>query len=139
MRDHDLIAFEDLKIRNMVRNHVLAKSIADAGWGQFRRFTEYKGTRAGKLVIKVLPAYSTQECCLCGALNQVPLSLRSFACRDCKKMLDREFNAARIVLKRGLAQVGQDMPELKPVETGPLSFRTTGVASPVGEAGTSLM
>src|SRR3989442_7458995 len=136
VRDHDLIAFEDLKIRNMVRNHVLAKSIADAGWGQLRRFTEYKGTRAGKLVIKVLPAYSTQECCLCGALNQVPLSLRSFACRDCKKMLDRDFNAARIVLKRGLAQVGQDMPELKPVETGPLPVPTTGRASPVGEAGT---
>ena len=136
VRDHDLIAFEDLKIRNMVRNHVLAKSIADAGWGQFRRFTEYKGTRAGKLVIKVLPAYSTQECCLCGALNQVPLSLRSFACRDCKKMLDRDFNAATIVLKRGLAQVGQDTPQLKPVETGPLPVPTTGRASPIGEAGT---
>src|SRR5207245_1337601 len=120
----------------MVRNHVLAKSIADAGWGQFRRFTEYKGTRAGKLVIKVLPAYSTQECCLCGALNQVPLSLRSFACRDCKKMLDRVFNAATIVLKRGLAQVGQETPKLKPVETGPLPVPTTGRASPIGEAGT---
>jgi hypothetical protein len=51
-------------------------------------------------------------------------------------MLDRDFNAAWIVLKRGLAQVGQDMPELKPVETGPLSSRTTGTTSPVGEAGT---
>jgi len=136
VRDHDLIAFEDLKIRNMVRNHVLAKSIADAGWGQLRRFTEYKAIRVGKLVVSVRPAYSTQGCCLCGALNQVPLSLRSFACRDCKKMLDRDFNAARIVLKRGLAQVGLDRPELKPVETGPLLVPTTGRASPVGEAGT---
>jgi len=46
-------------------------------------------------------------------------------------MLDRDFDAAWIVLKRGLAQVGQDMPELKPVETGPLPVPTTGRASPV--------
>jgi len=80
VRRHDLIAFEDLKVRNMVRNHALAKSIADAGWGQLRRFTEYKATRAGRLVVTVPPAYSTQECCFCGTLNQVPLSVRSFDC-----------------------------------------------------------
>ena len=136
VKKHDLIAFEDLKIRNMVRNHALAKSITDAGWGQLRRFTEYKGRRMGKLVVNVLPAYSTQECYFCGALNQVPLSVRSFDCRGCSRMLDRDFNAAWIVLKRGLAQVGQDMPELKPVETGPLPIPTTGRASPVVEAGT---
>src|SRR5437899_10730645 len=56
--------------------------------------------------VKVLPAYSTQECCICGALNPVPLSVLSFICRGCKRMLDRDFNAAWIVLKRGLAQVG---------------------------------
>ncbi len=136
VRKHDLVVFEDLKVRNMVRNHALAKSIADAGWGQLRRFTEYKGTRVGKLVVNVLLAYSTQECLFCGALNQVPLSLRSFDCRICNRTLDRDFNAAWIVLKRGLAQVGQDMPELKPVETGPIPVPTTGRASPVGEAGT---
>jgi len=90
----------------MVTNHALAKSIADAGWGQLRRFSEYKATRAGKLVVSVFPAYSTQECYYCGALNQVPLSVRSFECRGCQKMLDRDFKAAWIVLKRGLAQVG---------------------------------
>ncbi len=137
VRRHDLVAFEDLKVRNMVRNHALAKSIADAGWGQLRSFSEYKAKRAGKLVVKVLPAYSTQECCFCGALNQVPLSVRTFDCRGCMRTLDRDFNAAWIVLERGLAQVGQDMPELKPVETGPLPVSTTGRASPVGEAGTT--
>src|SRR5439155_1310537 len=90
VRDYDLIAFEDLKIRNMVRNHVLAKSIADAGWGQLRRFTEYKAIRVGKLVVSVRPAYSTQACCPCGALNQAPPSFRSYACRDCNGMLDRD-------------------------------------------------
>jgi putative transposase len=136
VQKHDLIAFEDLKVRNMVRNHALAKSIADAGWSQLRRFSEYKATRSAKLAVKVPPAYSTQECRFCGTLNQVPLSVRVFDCRGCNRSLDRDFNAAWIVLKRGLAQVGQDMPELKPVETGPLPPRTTGAASPVGEAGT---
>ncbi len=137
VRKHDLIVFEDLRVRNMVRDHALAKSIADAGWGQVRGFSEYKAERAGKLVVKVFPAYSTQECCFCGALNQVPLSVRSFDCRGCNRTLDRDFNAAWIVLKRGLAQVGQDMPELKPVETGPLPSQTTGAGSPVDEAGTT--
>ncbi|MDV3243556.1 MAG: transposase [Nitrososphaerales archaeon] len=136
VRKHDLVAFEDLKVRNMVRDHALAKSISDAGWGQLRSFSEYKAARAGKLVVKVQPAYSTQECFFCGALNAVPLSVRRFECMGCGKDLDRDFNAAWIVLKRGLAQVGQDMPELKPVETGPLPVPTTGRASPVVEAGT---
>jgi putative transposase len=137
VREHDLVAFEDLKVRNMVRNHALAKSITDAGWGQLRSFSEYKAKRAGgKLVVRVPPAYSTQECYFCGTLNQIPLSVRQFECRGCGRTLDRDLNAAWIVLKRGVAQVGQDMPELKPAETGPLPVPTTGRASLVEEAGT---
>jgi putative transposase len=136
VREHDLVAFEDLKVRNLIRNHALAKSITDAGWGQLRRFSEYKAKRAAKLVVGVPPAYSTQECCFCGTLNQIPLSVRQFECRGCGRTLDRDLNAAWIVLKRGVAQVGQDMPELKPAETGPLPVPTTGRASPVKEAGT---
>ncbi len=136
VRKHDLIAFEDLKVRNMVRNHALAKSITDAGWGQLRRFSEYKAARAGRQVVSVPPAYSTQECYICGTLNKVSLSVRTFDCCRCNRTLDRDFNAAWIVLKRGLAQVGQDMPELKPVEIGPLPPQTTGAASSVEEAGT---
>ena len=112
-----------------------SESIADAGWGQLRRFSEYKARQAGKLVVRMPPAYSAQECCFCGALNQVPLSARVFDCRDCRKRLDRDF-AAWIALKRGLAQVGQDMPELKPAEAGPLPVPTTGRASLAGDAGT---
>ncbi len=137
VREHSLVAFEGLKVKNMVRNHALAKSIQDAGWGQLVRLTEYKASKAGRLVVRVEAAYSTQECFFCGALNPIDLSVREFACRGCGKTLDRDINAARIVLKRGLAQVGQDMPELKPVETGPLLLQTTGAASLVVEAGTT--
>ncbi len=137
VRKHDLIAFEDLRVRNMVRNHWLAKSIMDAAWSQLVMFTEYKAARAlGKLVVRVEPAYSTQECFLCGASNHVPLDVRTFECKGCGRVLDRDMNAARVVLKRAFAQVGQDMPELKPVETGPLLSRSTETASPVVEAGT---
>jgi transposase len=137
VRKHDLLAFEDLRIRNMVRNHSLAKSISDAGWDQLRRLSEYKAARRRKLAVRVPPAFSTQECYFCGTLSKVALSVRVFDCGGCKRTLDRDFNAAWIVLKRGLAQVGQGMPELKPAETGPLPPQTTVVASPVEEAGTT--
>ncbi|MDG7018247.1 MAG: transposase [Nitrososphaerota archaeon] len=101
------------------------------------RFAEYKGSKAGKPIVRVPAAYSTQECFFCGALNKVPLSVRQSECASCGRTLDRDVNAARIVLKRAIAQVGQDMPELKPVETGPLPPRTTGVANLVEEAGTT--
>ena len=136
--EHDLVAFEDLEVRNMVRNHTLAKSISDSAWGQLRKFTEYKEARNGGLTVKVPPAYSTQECDFCGTLDKISLRVSSFECQGCHRILDRDFNAARIVLKRGLVliQVGRDTPELKPVETRPLLPQTTEAASPVKEAGT---
>jgi putative transposase len=134
---HNLIGFEDLRIRNMVRNHSLAKSILDAGWGQLIKYTAYKAAANGILVVSVDPARSTQECSLCGALNRVSLDMRNFDCVGCGKTIRRDQNAAKIVLKRAIAQVGQGMPELKPVETGPLSVLVTERASPVVEAGTA--
>jgi putative transposase len=137
VRRHDLIAFEDLRIRNMVRNHRLAKSIHDAAWGHLVRLVEYKAIAQGKRVVRVDAAYSTQECFYCGALNKLSLDVREFDCVGCGRHLRRDQNASSIVLKRGVAKVGQDMPELKPVETGPLFVATTRGASQVEEAGTT--
>ncbi len=137
VRRHDLIAFEDLRVRNMVRNHALAKSILDAGWSELVTLTEYKALSKGKRVVRVDPAYSTQECFHCGALNKIALDIREFDCVSCGRHLRRDHNASCIVLKRGLAKVGQDMPELKPVEMEPLPVQTTGRASSVSEAGTT--
>ncbi len=142
VKAYDLIAFEDLKVKNMVRNHKLAKSISDAGWGQLVTLTEYKALRRGSRVVRVPAAYSTQECAHCGALNKIELDVREFVCIGCRRTLHRDPNAAQVVLKRGLAiagltsKVGQDMPELKPVETRPLLLQTTGGVSQVNEAGT---
>ena len=143
VREHGFIAFEDLRIRNMVRNHALAKSIADAGWGQLARLTEYKAFCAGSMVVRVPAAYSTQECSYCGMVNKVSLDVRTFECVGCHRLLDRDTNAAQVLLKRGLAilgltyaKVGQDMPELKPVETRSQPLRSTEGARQVEEAGT---
>jgi len=144
VREHGFIAYEDLRIRNMLRNHALAKSIQDAGWGQLVGLTEYKALRAGSMVVRVPAAYSTQECSYCGTLNQVALGVRQFECCGCHRLLDRDTNAAKVTLKRGLAiaglmtgaKVGQDMPELKPVEMEPLPVQSAGRASSVVEAGT---
>ncbi len=139
---HDLIAFEDLKVRNMVKNHKLAKSISDSGWGQLVAFTEYKSSKMGSIVVRVPAAYSTRECYHCGTLNKIDLAVREFVCIGCGRTLERDSNAAKVVLKRGLAiagltaKVGQDMPKLKPVEAKPLLLQTTGGASQVDEAGT---
>ena len=143
VKKHAFVAFEDVRIRNMVRNHRLAKSIQDAGWGQLVRLTEYKAFNAGSRVVKVPAAYSSQECYFCGALNKVDLRVREFVCIGCGRHLKRDHNAANVVLKHGLViggltvtKVGQDMPELKPVETRPLLSQPTGRASQVDEAGT---
>ena len=128
----------------MVRNHALAKSIQDAGWGQLVRLAEYKALKVGTMVVRVPAAYSTQECIYCGTLNRVSLDVRQFGCCGCRRVLDRDTHAAQVVLKRGLAiagltiaVVGQDMPELKPVETRPLLLQSTGGARQVEEAGTT--
>jgi putative transposase len=66
VRDHSFIAFEDLKVTNMVRNHTLAKSILDAAWGQLVRLAEYKAVKAGSTFIRVPVAYSTQSAAIVG-------------------------------------------------------------------------
>jgi putative transposase len=95
VKEHGFIAFEDLRIKNMVRNPRLAKSIQDAGWGQLVRLAEYKAIRAGSMVVRVPAAYSTQECSYCGTLNQLALSVREFECCGCHRLLDRDTNALR--------------------------------------------
>ncbi len=126
VRRHDLVAFEDLRIRNMVGNHRLAKSIQDAGWGQLVRLTEYKAVARGRRVVRVDPAYSTQECFHCGALNKVSLGVREFDCVGCGRHLRRDQNASFIVLKRGLEKEGRTCPNSSLWRPGLCSSRQRG-------------
>ena len=110
---YDTIVFEKLQIQNMVKNHHLAKSIMDAGWGQLVDFTKYKAEYAGRLVKQVNPRKTSMECCVCGNIQQMPLSQRIYNCPECGNVMDRDHNAAINIKRRGIGQV---MPKLTPVE-----------------------
>ncbi|MBW4447070.1 MAG: transposase [Spirirestis rafaelensis WJT71-NPBG6] len=105
VQSNDLIAYEDLRIKNMVKNHCLAKSINDASWYQFRVWVEYFGKVFKRVTVAVNPQYSSQECSSCGEVVKKSLSTRTHVCR-CGCVLDRDENAARIILSRGLGMVG---------------------------------
>ena len=106
--NYDLIALENLKVTNMIRNRRRnSKSILDAAWGQFKDFVKYKAVRAGKHLVLVNPAYTSQECSVCGEKNtELTLEERTFQCPSCGNELPRDFNAALNILNRALEQVG---------------------------------
>jgi putative transposase len=105
IQSNDLVAYEDLRIKNLVKNHCLAKSINDAGWYQFRKWLEYFGGKFGKVTIAVNPAYTTQQCSNCGTIVKKSLSTRTHVCR-CGCELDRDWNAAINILKNALSTLG---------------------------------
>ncbi len=101
----DVVVYEDLRIKNMVKNHNLAKSINDAGWYQFRVWLEYFGKVFGRITIAVSPAYTSQECSSCGTVVKKSLSTRTHICQ-CGCRLDRDENAALNILTKGIGTVG---------------------------------
>ncbi len=100
---YSLIAVEDLNIKGMVKNHHLAKSISDAGWGEFMLMLEYKAEEAGTKLVKINPSGTSQECSRCGVTVPKELSERVHCCPYCGLTLDRDVNAARNILKRARA------------------------------------
>lgn len=98
----DLIAFEDLKISNMVKNRHLSKSISDASWGKFLHWVKYYGGIHDIPVIGVTPQYTTQDCSACGHRVKKSLSVRTHICTNCGVVLDRDHNAALNIREAGL-------------------------------------
>ena len=104
IQSNDLVAIENLKVRNMVKNHCLAKSISDAAWYRFREWLEYFGVVYGVPVIKVNPSYTSQNCSKCGFTVVKTLSTRTHKCPHCGFVADRDENAALNIFKSALKE-----------------------------------
>src|SRR6266566_1556511 len=102
-----LLAVEALVVRNMIRNPKLAKSIADVSWSQFFARLQAKAEEAGRQVVRVNPAYTSQTCSACGHRQPMPLSVRVYECPHCGLVLHRDHNASLNILEEGLKAVGR--------------------------------
>ena len=124
VNSYGMIAIENLKPANMVRNHSLALSISDASWGLLRFFLAYKAESAGREFAVVPPHYTSQKCSRCKEIVQKSLSVRTHVCPHCGYVADRDTNAAENILKlartlpsprdaEGLAQASESSVPLK--------------------------
>jgi putative transposase len=105
IRSNDLVAYEDLRVSNMVKNHCLAKSISDASWYLFRQWIEYFAGKFGRIAVAVTPHYTSQKCSDCGVIVKKSLSTRTHVC-SCGCSLHRDVNAAINILN--LAKQARD-------------------------------
>ena len=99
---NDAIAYEDLKVSNMVKNHKLAKSISDAAWSMFTGWVDYFAKIRGVHVVAVAPHFTSQDCSRCGTRVKKSLSTRTHKCPDCGLIEHRDLNAAKNILAKGL-------------------------------------
>jgi putative transposase len=102
----DVIAFEDLTIARMLKNHCVAKSIADAAWSQLIQYTTYKAAEAGRVVVLVNPRGTSGRCSSCRIVVKKDLSTRVHQCPACGLTIDRDVNAALNILALGLQGIG---------------------------------
>lgn len=121
-RSNDLVAYEDLVVKNMLKNHCLAKSIADASWSKFRKWLEYFAKKFGKLAVAVPPHYTSQECSQCKRVVKKSLSTRTHICQ-CGCILHRDWNAAINILRKAKSRGGHPRSNAKGV----------GISTLVGE------
>jgi putative transposase len=106
VRENDAIYHEAVQPANMVKNHHLAKSISDAGWGAFLTILTDKAACAGRRIVGVNPAYTSQTCSGCGVVVQKGLSVRWHSCPDCGTSLHRDHNAAKNIERLGQSRRG---------------------------------
>ncbi|MCE5339263.1 MAG: transposase [Methanomicrobiaceae archaeon] len=134
--NYDHIALEHLNIKPMVESlesklRGRSKAILDAAWYKARAFIQYKAANAGTYVHIIEPAYTTQDCFICGYREKKDLSQRTHCCPVCGYTVPRDLNAAQNILKR--ASVGWGTPESTLVETGTATPPILAVQVPINE------
>jgi putative transposase len=106
VKSYDVIVIEDLKTKNLLKNHHLAKSITNNSWYLFREMLEYKCKWYGKQLVVVKPNYTSQICSNCGYHSgKKPLDVREWTCPNCGTHHDRDINASINILNRGLKEL----------------------------------
>lgn len=111
INNHDLVVAENLRGKNMLKNHALAMSISDVGWRTFLQMMEYKAGLYGRTFLTIDPKNTTQMCSDCGFImgkngsNKLTLADREWTCPNCSKRHIRDWNAARNILAKGLAKI----------------------------------
>lgn len=105
INDNQVVCAENLAVKTMMKNPILAKHIADASWGEFTRQLEYKAKWSGRTYVEIDRFFpSSKRCSGCGFVKErLPLDIRSWTCTKCSTTHDRDINAARNVLAAGLA------------------------------------
>jgi putative transposase len=129
-KSNDLVAYEDLRVSNMVKNHCLAKSISDASWYLFRQWIEYFAIKFDKIAMAVAPHYTSQKCSSCGVIVKKSLSTRTHNC-SCGCELHRDTNAAVNILNlaknRELSEVVSEPCRTVETRGGHPQINATGV------------
>ena len=108
MNDYGIICLEDIDIKNLIeKKPYMAKSVLDASWNRFRTYVTYKAESAGRKVVLVNPAYTSQMCSGCGSIVKKGLSERIHNCLRCGLIMDRDLNASKNILRLGLQSVAK--------------------------------
>jgi len=99
-----VICLEDLQVKNMVKNHKLAKSISGVSWGKFVELLKYKSDWYGRVLVQIDKFFpSSKTCSNCGNIKKdLTLKDRVYQCSSCGITLDRDYNASLNILEEGL-------------------------------------
>jgi putative transposase len=116
VKSNDLVAYEKLQVKNMVKNSKLARSISDVSWSLFTQWLEYFGKIYSRVIVPVAPQFTSQNCSSCGETVKKSLSVRTHVCK-CGCVLDRDLNAAINILNKALKQTNFDLSTVGRTET----------------------
>ena len=107
VKNHDYIFAEDLKVKDLIKNHKLAKAISDSGWRSFLDILEWTAFKYGKVFMTVNPKYTTQTCSVCGIVSEekIVLGQEEWTCPNCGTYHIRDINAAINIKNKGLSLI----------------------------------
>jgi len=122
VKAYDAVCVEDLDVKPMLETSQSAKNKQDAAWSRFLDLLEYKGDLYGTHVFRVDARGTTKECSACGVETSKPIWAREHSCPACGHTEDRDLNAAKNILSRGIKQIGLGQSESTPVQTALPTF-----------------